>query len=190
MNRIRLVDADRGSILGTHVERPVVFADPHRSVNVRTIRRLRQRDVANIPRVTRGASRDDSAVGAGRDRRLAAVADAGGNRAGTLRIVQVGKEDLRKLGPRQLSGDGCWLVRAMLVSTAIAALPLGRAGTSRWSSQTATRSPLGSIGHRLPATITSRTAAGDRYGRSEGAGPVARTCRRRAAFLHGDFSST
>src|SRR6185503_17486635 len=98
VDTIALVHGDRRAIFGTSVQHPVVFADADRwREGSSTIRGLRQRDVADVARIDVTPRRDNAAVCACGERRLAAITDAMSDRPCACRVTQPGEEDLREL---------------------------------------------------------------------------------------------
>src|SRR6185436_18531048 len=77
------VDAHRRAVVRTAVDRPLIFADTRdRRERTAAIARGGEGDVAEVPRIDMAPRGVERAVRSGGDRRLAAVADAAGDREG------------------------------------------------------------------------------------------------------------
>ena len=176
MNHIRPIDGHRGSVFGASIKHPVVFADAHRRrKRSSAVRGLCQRDIANVPRVDVTPRCDDGPRSSCRNRRLAAVTDARSDRPGHSQARSVWRRRSARAAhvrPRLLLVVDS---RSVLVGAPVAA-PGVRAGTSRWSSHTATTSPCCRHSRRFPPTISARIAAGNRCSRSERLPAIVGTC--------------
>ena len=152
---------------------PPVFADPHgRCERAPAIGGHRERDVADVSRVDMSPRRVNGAIAAGGDRRLAAVADTAGERAGAVGTRQASEEQLRQLR----AGDAirrCGLRRVVLV------LGMGhRRAPAAAGRQLAMIQPechhiaVAGGGDRFPAAIARRLTSGNARRSEEGVSAI------------------
>ena len=107
--RFGVIDDHRRSVLWAAVEHPVVVADSHRrSEAAAVVRRLRERDVADVAVVHVSPRRVDRAVRVGGDRRLAAITDATGQclrAVGAAQLCEPQSGELRSCDAVRLDVD-------------------------------------------------------------------------------------